>query len=111
MKAKRILLLANEYTTILNFRMELIHALNADGHKVFVAIPDNENNIDISAAGCTIVAVFSLFLTYFNDMRLQVFEVKMLLMEVLLMMVIAGVMYAVYRVAYSRTKQIVGIGR
>ncbi len=63
------------------------------------------------AAGCTIVAVFSLFLTYFNDMRLQVFEVKMLLMEVLLMMVIAGVMYAVYRVAYSRTKQIVGIGR
>lgn len=55
MKAKRILLLANEYTTILNFRMELIRALNADGHKVFVAIPDNENNKDISAAGCTII--------------------------------------------------------
>lgn len=55
MEAKRILLLANEYTTILNFRMELIRALNADGHKVFVAIPHNENNTDIAEAGCTIV--------------------------------------------------------
>lgn len=55
MEAKRILLLANEYTTILNFRMELIRALNADGHKVFAAIPHDENNIDIEAAGCTIV--------------------------------------------------------
>lgn len=55
MDKKRILLLANEYTTILNFRMELIHALVEDGHKVFVAIPDNPNNKDIAAAGCEIV--------------------------------------------------------
>lgn len=61
------------------------------------------------AAGCTVVAVFSLFLTYFNDMRLQVFEVKMLFLETLLMMVIAGVMYGVYRVAFGKTKQITGI--
>lgn len=61
------------------------------------------------AAGCMIVAVFSLFLTYFNDMRLQAFEVKMLLMEALLMLVIAGVMFAVYQAAFRRTKQIVGI--
>lgn len=61
------------------------------------------------AAGCMIVAVFFLFLTYFNDMRLQAFEVKMLLMEALLMLVIAGVMFAVYQAAFRRTKQIVGI--
>ena len=61
------------------------------------------------AAGCTVVGVFSLFLTYFNDMRLQIFEVKMLLMEIILMLVISGVMYGVYKMAYGRTKQIVGI--
>lgn len=61
------------------------------------------------AAGCTIVGIFSLFLTYFNDMRLQAFEVKMLLMEVLLMAGIAGILCAVYRLSLQKTKQIVGI--
>lgn len=61
------------------------------------------------AAGCMIVAVFSLFLTYFNDMSLQAFEVKMLLMECGLMALIAGVLYAVYRAAYGKMKKIVGI--
>lgn len=60
------------------------------------------------AAGCMIVAVFSLFLTYFNDMRLQAFEMKMLSLEVILMIMIAGVMFAVYQVSYRRTMQIVG---
>ena len=55
MSNKKILLLANEYTTILNFRMELIKALVEDGHVVFVAIPANENNADIAALGCKIV--------------------------------------------------------
>lgn len=61
------------------------------------------------AMGCTLVGVFSLFLTYFNDMHLQAFEAKMLLMEGLLMLCIAGVMYGVYRLAYGKTKEIVGI--
>lgn len=61
------------------------------------------------AAGCTISGVFSLFLMYFNDMRMQAFEVKMLLMELLLMTGIAAVLYAVYRLALQKTKQIVGI--
>lgn len=52
---KKILLLANEYTTILNFRMELIRTLVSDGHTVFVAIPSNKNNTDIEAAGCEII--------------------------------------------------------
>ena len=62
------------------------------------------------AAGCTIVGVFSLFLTYFNDMRLQAFEVKMLFIEVLLMAFISIVLYGVYRLAFGKTKSIVGIG-
>ncbi len=62
------------------------------------------------AAGCAVVGFFSLFMTYFNDMRLQVFEVKMLLMEGMLMLCIAGVMYGIYRAAYGKTRRIVGIG-
>ena len=61
------------------------------------------------AAGCMIAGVFSLFLTFFNDMRLQAFEVRMLLMEGGLMALIAVVMYVVYRLAYGRMKNIVGI--
>lgn len=63
-----------------------------------------------AAAGCMIVGVFSLFLTCFNDMRLQAFEVKMLLMEAGLMIGIGGVLYGVYRAALGKTKEIVGIG-
>ncbi len=62
------------------------------------------------AAGCALIGMFSLFLTYFNDMRLQAFEVKMLLMELLLMLLIGGIMYLVYRLAYAKTKRIAGIG-
>lgn len=61
------------------------------------------------AAGCILTGTFSLFLTFFNDMRLQEFEIRMLLMEVLLMVFITGVMYEVYRAAFQRMKQIVGI--
>lgn len=61
------------------------------------------------AAGCMVTGIFSLFLTWFNDMNLQIFEVKMLLMELFLMALIAGILYGVYRLAYRRTKQIAGI--
>lgn len=61
------------------------------------------------AAGCMIVGIFSLFLTYFNDMSLQAFEVKMLLMEVLLMAGITGILCIVYRMAFQKTKQIAGL--
>lgn len=63
-----------------------------------------------AAAGFMIVGVFSLFLTYFNDMQLQAFEVKMLLMEGGLMTGIGCILYVVYRAAYRKTKEIVGIG-
>ena len=62
-----------------------------------------------AASGCGIVGVFSLFLTWFNDMNLEVFEIKMLLMEAVLMVVVGAVLYGVYRTAYRRTKEIAGI--
>ena len=42
-------------------------------------------------------------------MVLKPFEVRMLLMEMLLMALIALVLYGVYRAAYRRTKEIAGI--
>ena len=61
------------------------------------------------AAGGAISGGFSLLLTYFNDMSLQVFEVKMLMAEILLMAAIVGVMYGVYRGAYRTAGRIAGI--
>ena len=61
------------------------------------------------AAGCIVTGMFSLFLTCFNDMRLQAFEVRMLLLEGLLMALAACVLYGVYRLAYRRMKEIVGV--
>lgn len=61
------------------------------------------------AAGCAVTGMFSLLMMYFNDLALQRFEVRMLLMEGGLMCLIAAVMYAVYKMAYGRTKEIVGI--
>lgn len=51
---KRILLIANEYTTIINFRMELLQTLKKDGHTVAVALPYHERVSEIEALGCEI---------------------------------------------------------
>lgn len=61
------------------------------------------------ASGCAVVGIFSLLLTWFNDMNLEIFEVKMLLMETALMALISVVLYGVYRAAYKKTKEIAGI--
>lgn len=50
--AKRILIIANEYTTIINFRMELVKSLIAEGYDVAVALPDHERVREIEALGC-----------------------------------------------------------
>ncbi len=61
------------------------------------------------AAGCIVTGAFSLFLTYFNDMVLEAFELRMLLMEGGLMVLTAGVMYGVYKGAYRRSREIAGV--
>lgn len=54
---KRILLIANEYTTIINFRMELLCALKKAGYEVAVALPDHKRNIEIKALGCILYSL------------------------------------------------------
>ena len=55
--AKKILLIANEYSTIVNFRMELITALLNEGHSVAVALPEHERNAEIKALGCDLFII------------------------------------------------------
>lgn len=54
---KRVLLIANEYTTIVNFRMELVRALVGNGHTVAVALPMHERVAEIEAVGCQIYSL------------------------------------------------------
>lgn len=55
-----------------------------------------------AAAGCSIGLLFSLLLTYFNDMRLDVFEIRMLFVLLLLMVFIATIMYIMYRISLKK---------
>lgn len=49
--SKTVLVLANKYTTILNFRLEVVEALVKAGYDVFVSLPDHERNKEIEAVG------------------------------------------------------------
>ena len=51
--ANKVLLIANEYTTIINFRMELVKELIAVGYTVGVALPPHERVKEIVNLGCT----------------------------------------------------------
>ena len=52
---KKILILANDVTTIVQFRKELIKALVDAGNKVLVSVPDHPRNAEIEELGATIV--------------------------------------------------------
>lgn len=52
---KKILILANEDTTILQFRCELISALVSDGHEVIVSLPKSKRTPEIEALGAKVV--------------------------------------------------------
>lgn len=58
-------------------------------------------------AGSALVLLFALFLTVFNDMRLQPFEVKMLLMECAMIILNALYFYIVYRLSLRKTERII----
>lgn len=51
--AKKVLFIANEYTTLINFRMELVKAVVATGYKVGVALPPHERVKEIEDLGCS----------------------------------------------------------
>ncbi|MBE5741935.1 MAG: glycosyltransferase family 4 protein [Clostridiales bacterium] len=52
---KKILILANDVTTILQFRCELISALVNDGNEVTVSVPEHERTKEIEALGAKVV--------------------------------------------------------
>ena len=60
-----------------------------------------------TAAGSTIVLVFSMLLIYFNDMHLDAAEVQLFVMELGLIFGVALFMYVMYRVSLRRMERIV----
>ena len=52
---KRILILANDVTTILQFRCELVTALVQEGHEVVVSVPASDRIPEIEELGATVV--------------------------------------------------------
>ena len=54
---KKILLLANDVTTILQFRCELVSALVADGNDVTVCVPESPRIPEIEALGAKVTTV------------------------------------------------------
>lgn len=53
----RILILANDYKTLANFRLELLERLIADQHEVVLSLPADERNSLFEEMGCKIVSV------------------------------------------------------
>jgi glycosyltransferase involved in cell wall biosynthesis len=50
----RILILANENSTIYNFRRELLYRLVTEKHEVVISLPHHERNIELKKIGCKI---------------------------------------------------------
>ncbi len=73
---KKILILVNDVTTIMQFRTELIRALVDAGNQVLVSVPKSDRNYEIEELGATVIETkasrhgtnpledFSLYLTY-----------------------------------------------
>jgi len=51
---RKILILANENSTIYNFRRELLHRLVAEKYEVVISLPQHERNIELEKIGCRI---------------------------------------------------------
>ena len=43
---KRVLVIANDFTTIMHFRLELLERLQKDGYKTILALPNNDKNVE-----------------------------------------------------------------
>ena len=54
---KKVLLLANDVTTILQFRQELVKALVDDGNQVVVCVPDSDRIPEIEALGASVETI------------------------------------------------------
>lgn len=52
---KKILILVNDVTTLLQFRSELVQALDAEGNEVIVSVPKSDRISEIEALGARVV--------------------------------------------------------
>lgn len=59
-----------------------------------------------TAAGCLIGILFAVMLTFFNDMRIDIFEITMLGAVGILIVVISVIMYLMYRVSLKKAEVI-----
>lgn len=59
------------------------------------------------AAGCLVSLLFTLLLTWFNDMRLQPYEITLLEMEAGIALGAAAFMYLMYRIGLKKGKDII----
>lgn len=51
----KILILANDYKTLANFRMELLQQLIAEGHQVILSLPADQRNSIFTEMGCELL--------------------------------------------------------
>lgn len=51
----KLLIFANDYKTLANFRMELIERFIAEGHQVVISVPEDERNAAFIERGCQVV--------------------------------------------------------
>lgn len=79
----KILIIANDFTAIYHFRMELLRYLIQQGYKVVVALPDDERNLIIEEVGVQLVDLpLSRFGTNpFVDMKTMFYIRKLILVE------------------------------
>ena len=56
---KKILILVNDVTTLLQFRSELVQALDAEGNEVIVSVPKSDRISEIEALGARVVETFN----------------------------------------------------
>lgn len=50
----KILIIANDFTTVYNFRSELVKRLAKEGFEVVIALPDDERNAKFADMGCRV---------------------------------------------------------
>ena len=51
MKDTRVLVIANDYTTLYNFRLELLKRMTGDGYDVTLALPYDDRNYALERNG------------------------------------------------------------
>ena len=51
----KLMILANDETTIYNFRREIIRAFHEHGYKVILSLPEGEHTKELEDCGCKVV--------------------------------------------------------